>query len=325
MLKSISSLLVVCLCATAGIAEVRVGVQTLATHGGDDPRPLSLSVWYPAQEGGSLENVGGNAVFIGQPAYRDAAAAPGPFPLILLSHGGLRSAAESGAWLSGRLAQAGFVVVEVNGPRPNSAIEAVDEIWRRPQDVSHALDRILQDPDWSAIVDPARIAVAGHALGGTAALALAGVAFDADAFANSCRTVKSGPDCGWYAAQGVSLTSVDAKALKHAHRDPRIGTAIAIDPEYAEILLVPRLDAVDADIRLLELGAQDRDLLDDNNLPLAVIEGATRFDAFPVCTENGKYILAEDGGDAALCGTGPTKRARIHDEIADQISAVLRQ
>lgn len=130
MLKAVPTLLVACLCAAPAVAEPIVGVQTAAAHDDDNLRNLSLSVWYPAQEGGSREDVGGNAIFIGQPAYRDAAMAPGPYPLVLLSHGGLRSAADSGAWLSVRLAEKGFIVVEVNGPRPNSAKAAVNEIWQ---------------------------------------------------------------------------------------------------------------------------------------------------------------------------------------------------
>ncbi|MBN9670195.1 alpha/beta hydrolase family protein [Roseibium aggregatum] len=319
MLKSALTLLMSCLCAGPGFAEPHIGVQTIITRGDDDPRHLSLSVWYPAQEGGSFEVVGGNAVFVGQPAYRDAAMAPGKYPLVLLSHGGLRSAADSGAWLSGRLAEEGFVVVEVNGPRPNSAEDAVNDIWRRPQDVSRALDQLLRDPVWSTVVDPSRIAVAGYALGGTAALALAGGRFDADAFVTACEEIENGLDCAWYAAQGVSLAAVDREMLERAHRDLRIGTSIAIDPEYEGIFLAPSLTGQGADLRVFRLGAADHAKFDTIGLAQAVIETATRYDAFPLCTPKGRFILAEDGGDAALCEGDPVERARIHDEIADRL------
>ncbi|MDB6179346.1 hypothetical protein PAF17_17825 [Paracoccus sp. Z330] len=323
MLKAVSTVFMVFFYAMPGLAESRIGVRTIAATDGDALRHLSLSVWYPAKDGGSLEDVGGNAVFVGQPAYRDAAMAAGPFPLLLLSHGGLRSATDSGAWLSGRLAEKGFVVVEVNSPRPDSAAIAVNAIWQRPQDVSHALDRVLQDQALSAVIDPARIAVTGHALGGTAALALTGGSFDADAFASTCAADADGPDCAWYTAQGVSLADVDREMLERAHRDPRISTAIAIDPEYADVFLAPSLKDRGADIQVIWLSAPDHPQFADTGLSQTVIATATGYDAFPLCTPKGKYILAEEGGDAALCDGDAAGRARIHDEIAGRLGAAL--
>lgn len=325
MPNALSGLLAALLLATPCLADSPVGVRTLAADSGDDPRRLSLSVWYPAEGGGTVEEVGGNAVFVGQPAHRDAAMAPGQHPLVLLSHGGLRSAADSGAWLSGRLAENGFVVVEVNGPRPDSAAGAVDEIWRRPQDVSRALDRVLQDPTLSAMVDPARIAVAGHALGGTAALALGGGRFDADAFVSACTAETEGPDCGWFRAQGVALAEVDRGMLDHAHRDPRIGTAIAIDPEYADVFRAPSLTEQGTKIRVIWLGAPEHPHIAEAGVAQMVIGTATTYDAFPACTPKGTFILAEDGGDATLCDTEAAARASIHDDIAERIRTALDQ
>ncbi|MGL4557997.1 MAG: alpha/beta hydrolase family protein, partial [Afipia sp.] len=107
-------------------------------------------------------------------ALRDAPITQGQFPLILVSHGGLRSAEDSGAWLSSALARSGRIVVEVNGPRPGTGAEAVNEIWRRAHQLSRALDAILSDPEWADHIDPDDVSVVGFALGGTAALEVAG-------------------------------------------------------------------------------------------------------------------------------------------------------
>lgn len=125
--------------------------------------------------------------------------------MIVLSHGGLRSAEDSGAWLASSLAQAGLIVVEVGAPRPSSAAAAVQEIWERPRDISRAVDTMLDDPRWSGVVDTNRITVVGYALGGTAALSVAAAKLDADLYAHSCdEDGMGGPDCAWYAAQGVT-------------------------------------------------------------------------------------------------------------------------
>ncbi|PJN95439.1 hypothetical protein CNY89_08490, partial [Amaricoccus sp. HAR-UPW-R2A-40] len=54
-------------CATPVLADPTVGVASL--DAGDRSRPVSLTLWYPA-EGGIPEDVGGNAVFLGTPAGR---------------------------------------------------------------------------------------------------------------------------------------------------------------------------------------------------------------------------------------------------------------
>jgi predicted dienelactone hydrolase len=315
-----------CLCLAAPcFADTRIGVQTLTVDDLGDGRTLSLSVWYPAEKGGQPEAVGRNAVFLGQAAYRGAIPQSTRHPLVMLSHGGLRSAPDSGAWLAGRLAQAGFVAIEVNGPRPRLALEAVDEIWRRPQDVSHAIDRVLADKVWSDLVDGQRIAVVGHALGGTAALALAGGRIDALSYVRSCDDERHDADCAWYAAQEVSLDRVDIAQMHSALRDPRIAAAIALNPEYSEAFLPGSLGALDAKSAQIRLGDQSAAPIAGADLRFVAVKEGVQFDAFSLCTEQGLAILAEDGGDTALCRSGADQRSRVHDQIANQIILFLTQ
>ena len=157
------------------------GVALLIGTAGAE-RPLSLSIWYPSGATATGQ-VGGTAVFDGTGAALDAQGPDGAHPLVLLSHGGLRSAPDTGAWLAAALAEAGMLVAEINAPRPETAGAAMNEIWQRPRDIRRALDLILQDPAWAGRVDPGRIAVVGFALGGTAALSVSGAVLDADAYA----------------------------------------------------------------------------------------------------------------------------------------------
>ncbi len=140
---SLSLSLALIMAATPGLAQTAAGFASLRDSSVTG-RPLSLSIWYPSQERAS-GSVGGNAVFEGAPAAADAPVPDGPFPLVVVSHGGLRSASDTGAWLSASMARAGHVVVEVNAPRPDDAAAALDEIWRRPEDIRRALDLVLAD------------------------------------------------------------------------------------------------------------------------------------------------------------------------------------
>lgn len=307
--------------ATPGWAEPAPGYARIENTSRQE-RPLALSVWYPSDSEATVE-VGGNAVFTGTPASADAPAPAGSRPLIVLSHGGLRSAADSGAWLASSLAEAGAIVVEVNAPRPGSAAAAVQEIWERPRDISRAVDTVLDHARWADAIDGSRIAVVGYALGGTAALSAAGATLDVDRYAGSClEDGAGGPDCAWYAAQGI--TSDDMRKRSHTEplHDPRVTSAVAIMPEYIWAFDMPVATLAPSTL-LLSLGegrAAGRQATFDGDV---TVPGAAGSDAFAVCTEAGPAILIEEEGDAAICGASQEDRRLAHKAIADAITLFL--
>lgn len=310
--------------ASPGLAEP--GMVSLATDAAAGPRSLAVSVWYPAHDAASVE-IGGNAVFEGAAAIPGGRVAAGPFPLVLVSHGGLRSAADSGAWLSAALAESGYIAVEVNAPRIDEAKQAVDEIWRRPEDLGRALTLLLDHADWSGRIDTDRVFAVGFALGGTAALALAGRDLDVEGYMRSCdddddgggdgRGAQPGPDCGWFAAGGASPAMVDRERLAASRRDPRVAAVVAISPEYLDKLSPAPAGVPTAVVSLGGSGAED-----PGEAAGITIADATPFDAFPVCTEAGPRILSEEGADPALCGE-TRARERIHAEIVAKITSFL--
>lgn len=308
--------------ALPGRAAAAPGVARLAGPAGQ-ARPLSLSIWYPSAAA-ATGRFGGTAVFDGTAVAADAPVPEGMRPLVLISHGGLRSASNSGAWLGVALAEAGMLVAEVNAPRPETAGQAVNEIWQRPRDIRRALDMILQDPAWAARVDPGRIAVVGFALGGTAALSVSGAGLDADAYARACDGPPraEAPDCGWYAARGANLGQVDRSGIAAAGRVPQITAAVALEPEYRSAFRVPA-GAAGVPTLLLVLGAPQPVPPGLAQAGSAAIPGATAADAFPACTEAGPRILRAEGEDPALCGASREARAAVHAAIAGRIRAFL--
>mgnify|MGYP000179797984 CR=1 FL=1 len=306
-------------CASFAFAEGSLGVTSMIVNDAAGERPLNVSLWYQGS-GGTQQNFGSNAVFEGVRAGGDASFTGGPLPVVLVSHGGLRSSDDSGAWLSAELAKAGFLAVEVNGPRPETAADAVNEIWQRSNDVSLALTAILNDTVWADRVDPSRISVVGFALGGTAALALSGGELDPQAFVQSCSTPSEEPDCAWYDAQDVAMDSVNMRELIEPRDDRRISTVVAISPEYAGVFS-DDLPSIKVPALLVSLGSEIP--LEASNqteiIARLTLPTASMFDAFSVCTPAGPEILVEDGGDPALCGVSVEERQRVHDSIATQI------
>lgn len=313
--------LALALVATPCLAASAPGMASLSDPAGQ-ARPLALSIWYPSDEPGS-GTVGGTAVFTGASAALKAPLPARPLPLVMVSHGGLRSAADSGAWLSASLAQAGFLVVEVNAPRPGTAARALDEVWQRPQDIRRALDLMLADGVWSGQIDRSRISVVGFALGATAALSVAGAEIDGARYVQSCAAAggTGGPDCQWYAAQGISLTQTNTERLAQPMRDQRVTAAVAVDPEY-----LAAFHAAPADVSTLLLSLGPREAIPEGVqfTRRAAIVDASGVDMFAVCTPAGRELLLEDEGDASLCGSSPEIREKAHRKIFVAIITFLK-
>jgi fermentation-respiration switch protein FrsA (DUF1100 family) len=127
-------------------------------------RALPTTVWYPAR---------GTAGPVPK-ATDDAEPATGSFPLILFSHGLTAQPGDYEAMLM-RWAQAGFVVAGPAYPQTWYGADPLvpTDIVNQPADASHVIDLLLaQAAPITAIIDPDRIAAAGHSAGGITTVGL---------------------------------------------------------------------------------------------------------------------------------------------------------
>jgi predicted dienelactone hydrolase len=298
---------------------------------------VTVTLWYPAENGGTPVLVGDNAVFAGVAAQEGAPVADGRFPVVLIAHGGLRSAPNLGGWIASRLAAEGFLAAVARGPAlgPGDAMRAPAEIWRRPGDLASALTALAADPAWSDHVDAARVGALGFFLGGTSVLMLAGGRLSADALARSCDRGGHGSDCAWFAANGVDLGTAGLEGLDRSYRDERIRAVVAVAPEYSASLAAEGFAGIAVPVEVVTLGGPDAVPPGvDASAPArasalvshATLPDATRFDAFSLCKPEGAAILAAEGGDAALCrdGAGDRRRA-VHDALATLLAGFLRE
>ena len=148
-----------------------VGCRTLEIA--DDGLGLTfpLLVLYPTGAPGQPEPIGPYTLDVAL----DAPIEPGPFPLVLISHG------TGGSPLTHRLlayflARHGFVVGlpwhHANHRDDNSWHNTPDNLVARPRHLSLAIDGLFAE--FGAALRPDWVALIGHSLGGYTALALAG-------------------------------------------------------------------------------------------------------------------------------------------------------
>lgn len=224
----------------------------------------------------------------------------GPMPLVLLSHG-LGGTREVASYLGECWARRGYVVAALQHAGSD------DSVWRgvpaagrmdalrtamqdpahalnRPRDISFVIDTLLAEHDRGegvgAMIDPERIAAAGHSFGAYTVLAIAGQRF--------------GP-------RGGSLG------------DPRVKAVIAMSSQ------APRIDPAEAyrdiTIPILHLtGTEDRSPVDPAVTP------EDRQAAFRGISAPDQYLVVFDGADhGVFSGVGRRQRDAAQDQVVQSL------
>lgn len=316
-----------------GNAGITYGSAAAPIRGTD----VDFNIWYPATPGGKRVTVGGNGVFYGTPAGRDAPHQPGRFPVVVISHGAGGNAGQFG-WIASELTQAGFVVVLPNHPGTttgNASAEAAIRVWERPADVSAVLDEITSNAGDYPYIDTDRISILGFSAGGYTAMATAGARVDPDLLQGFCDDTDHGmSDCAFLAHFGVDLHAFDLSPAAQDLRDARIKTAVIIDPGIVETMTLQSLAQIDLPMLILNLGDEDTipvgvyaraaaELIPDATY--GIVEDAIHFSFLAQCKPKGAQILANEGELDPLCDdAGGRPRADIHEELSDVIVTYLQ-
>ena len=298
---------------------------------------VDFHIWYPAHSGGKSVTVGGNGVFYGTPAGRNAPHQEGRFPMVVISHGAGGNAGQFG-WIASVLAEAGFVVVLPNHPGTtsgNASAEAAVRVWERPADVTAVLDEIASNPSAYPFIDPERISILGFSAGGYTAMATSGARVDPDLLQGFCDETDHGmSDCAFLARYGVDLHALDLSPAGQDLRDPRITSAVIIDPGIVETLTDKSLSDIEIPMLIINLG-------DAGTIPTGVDAGAAaqripnatysivgdaiHFSFLAQCKPKGAEILRNEDEPDPLCSdAGGRARADIHHELSQKIVSYLK-
>lgn len=136
-------------------------------------RAMPTAFWYPTPSPESRKRVG---IYEISAAF-DAEPADGRFGLIAISHGSGGGSLNHHDWAEA-LARAGYVVVAPThvGDKPEfrRGGGTREQMLERPEQLRHAAQAALDDPELGPIIDAARIGVMGFSAGGYTALIAAG-------------------------------------------------------------------------------------------------------------------------------------------------------
>lgn len=317
------------------ISAQDVGLSELTIAAPHHDQNMEMAIMFPAT-GRHQTMFAENAVFYGTPVFKDADPVPGQYPVVVLSHGWGGNYARM-AWLSAGLVSRGAIVVAVNHPNSTTFDTDFDTAfnhWTRAQDMSVALDHVLQDPIFASMIDASRIYATGFSYGGWTALSLAGVQGSRTGFLEYCQAAGAASQfCAELAAEGVDIAAIDQDKYDASYKDPRINSVAAIDPGLTWDLAPEDVQYVTVPLLLIGLGeGADRLMATDTSaagsgfealVPHAsvrTIAPAMHFTALGLCKPAAEAILKEEQDDAVCTDPVGTDRAQVTATIVDALS-----
>ncbi|MPT32578.1 MAG: dienelactone hydrolase [Chryseobacterium sp.] len=187
-------------------------------------RLLLTEIWYPED---LADETSKETFDISKTAIRK-------HPLVLLSHGtgGNRF---SLTWLANILAGEGFIVASVDhfgNTTDNKIPEYFVRYWERPLDISFVMDQLLEDPNFSDIIDHNRLAVVGFSLGGYTSLALAGARLDCSLFKKAAKSKQGKQELNVPEMGDLTqlIDRIDCKQIPKVLKDDRVKAFVALSP-----------------------------------------------------------------------------------------------
>ncbi|WP_431364540.1 alpha/beta hydrolase family protein [Planktotalea sp.] len=298
-------------------------------------RALDGILWYPAEAGTALKTQHTNAVWAGVQAAANAEPIAGNFPLVVLSHG-IYGNARNQNWLAVELVKQGYMAVSLNHPGSSTWLRDPDDarqIWQRPKDVTRAISFLLENPDTKQLINPERIYMAGHSLGGMTAMQLAGARYSPEKVDGFCEANPDDLLCGIVQMWQLGQTVEDKDAIKQDLHDPRLkgiavfdlGATQTFSPESLQAINVPLLviGAPQENAGSLNLDLESRALV--AHLPKATTtymepSSLSHFDFLGKCTDKAIPILeSEVPGDGMICEDGVEERVIDHALITEAV------
>ncbi|MBB1486136.1 alpha/beta hydrolase family protein [Oceanospirillum sediminis] len=310
-MKKIQSIVLTMLLAFGfeAVADINAALKIESIYSEDRGKNIEVYYWYPTKEQKLNFRFGNKKIFLPVDVALDADIALGKFPIIVLSHGGMRSSFSHVGWIASSLSKEGYIVITPKPPEYDELVpdQAIDELYLRPGDISTGLSGIDNISLFDGNIDKENTTGVGFFLGGTSMLTLAGAKFDLKKYKASCNDAGVNIDCKWFSNNKVDISSVSGDLVTKLKKDDRIRSIVIINPELTKTLDANSLRDVKGKVSVISLsGELDSALAPSDNLSkiplfnISEISSAVAFSAFSICTPKGIKILSIEG-EAGIC------------------------
>ena len=313
-----------------------VGTATLELANMATGRKVTTELWFKAADDAKIEWFSPRPPLRPIPIARNADPEL-PLrkqPLIVTSHGNWGTRFSQG-WLALELVKSGYVVLSTTHPGTVGDDQSVSgryRLWDRSRDVSFALDEVLGNPKWAALIDETRIGFVGHSFGGWTGVSLAGGRYDPGQQRAFCeKALKKDFYCDETLKDDIA--GVSAKDAGESFRDARIKAFYIMASGPGQGFVAESLKSIS--VPFMVDTAQFDEILEplDNSTAIArQIPGArevTRrvghFTYVPACRWLIGPVLTSLAGLPLCDDPRGVDRAEVHQQVAPDVVAFFNR
>jgi predicted dienelactone hydrolase len=312
----------------AGQGNGVVAATTVVLDNQASGRRIVTEVWYAPAGNPKAEDLSFRPPLRPVTVARGAQPVSGKRPLVVVSHGNWGSRYSQG-WLALKLVDSGYIVLSASHPGTvgdDQTAAGRYRLWDRSRDISFALDQVLNDPKWAALIDETRIGFVGHSFGGWTGVSLAGGRFDPVRQRAFCASAsKKDPYCEGTLKDDVSvIPAADAGA---SYKDARIrafyimasGPGQGFAAESLKSIRAPFVIDTARFDEILEPLSNSSTLAKQISGAREIVRAVGHFAYVPECRPIVGRVLAVAAGIPICDDPAGVDRSAVHGEIANEV------
>ncbi|MGA1939288.1 hypothetical protein [Arcobacter sp. YIC-310] len=307
--------------STALVANNKVGFTTFDVYSKHRNHDIKTMVFYPSSDKEEFI-LGKHKLFMSQSVALDGTLKKGKYPLIFLSHGGLRSAPNKIDWLAKVLAQKGFIVLLTRSKLDKKI--AFYEPWFRANDMLISLEKLKESEKFKDSIDYENINSVGFLLGATSLALSSSAKLNIESYKNQCLNTQS-LDCTWYKKNDIDLKSFDMSFIENIEVLLPSKKVVLFDMEYSKMFDKNSLKYAMSNFLFVNLS--DQKVLDNSHFKDGFlyknIKNANVFSSFSLCTKKGEIILKGTKEKPNLCSQKSIEKRDFYDIIITEILSYL--